>query len=159
MFPYSCFSFFHSSWDYFSSLSYCVFPSLVTFLQFLNCTFYWIRMPTLCLEDLKVVPWSLCSLPSNSLALGEGADCRANHGVCSISTEMRSSFTILKFLRKKLLLVTNSNSCSACLWFKYTALSLANTNRNGEGVNGYSIIVLSLSSAKVDVTWDGQRNV
>lgn len=64
----------------------------------------------------------------------------------NISTDMRSSFTILKFLRNKLLLVINSNSCSACLWFKYDALLLTSTNGNKEGINGYSSAGSSLTS-------------
>lgn len=100
----------------FSSLSNCMFLCLVAFLQFLNFPFYGVRMPTLCqfhLEGLKVVPRSLCSLSSNSLALEESADCTANHGVYSISTE--NSFHHIKFPRNMLLLLTNSNSHSACL--------------------------------------------
>lgn len=153
------FLFFHSSWDDFSSLFYCVFPSLVTFLQFLNYTFYGIRMPTLChlhLEDLKVFSQSLRSLSSNSLALEESTDCAANHGVCSISTEMRSSFTILKFWRTKLL-VTNNNSHLACLWFEYTALHWP--IQMGMENELMATVLLAwawpASSAKVDVVWNG----
>lgn len=89
---------------------------LVTFLQFLNCTFYGVRMPTLYhlhLEDLKVVPRSLCTLSSNSLTLEESADYTANHGAYSTSTE--NFFHPVKFPGNMLLLLTNSNSCSACL--------------------------------------------